>query len=794
MCVLGHHAASVTDTEGNQTSYVWEEQTDRLAYIGDPEGNIRSFSYDTAGRLVNTSQHADVNGVEQEVQNSYTYGRQSGDSSSAAATDQLTRITHNGFDYRFEYDGFGNLKKASVAEGTAAQTLASYTYKETGSQKNGHLEKITYGDGSEIIYVYDDLERVIRTEYKANAGASPETLTELTYDGQGNLYCISAQDGRQYYMEYDLLDRPAYMRDSDGCTYEYTYDALSRIRRLEHWNGSRRGLMQYAYDGDGREYTVSVGGLQRTASYDSCGRLASKIWSGGTDLTKVSQSFHYMSHESGTRLGTRPSAMVTGGGTFYYTYDGNGNITEIKHNNVLGTGTVIDKYHYDAASQLVSEDSQTQDATFQYIYDAGGNLKSIRKYAYTTAAVISGTPQETLSATYSAGVWKDQLMSWGNKTITYDANGSMLTKGGTTYSWGANRRLVSVSNGNAITYAYDHNGLRTRKYVNETLTEYRWAGSLLLSEKTGTDTICYFYDSTGMLVGMTLNNTLYLYIRNLQGDVIGITDRNGNVVVQYSYDSWGNTISTTGSMAATLGAKNPFRYRGYYYDAETGMYYLQSRYYDPETRRFISPDSRVYTDLNGNNLYLYCTNNPINREDPSGNSWIGTLIKELGNAFSNTKGIFVAAGAISQLDSPLPGPADIAAFSIGIGGLLYNLGISLYRSTKKTKEKAIASVHSNSKERKWKRQAIFPVNPYDFHPKNLILKEYVQIGKKKNGGIFKWEIPMTSIAIFEWDEGIKDAIGPHYHVMTYESNNRHEFGHQLPLSSVPEPWNSIYFN
>ncbi|MBQ8304831.1 MAG: RHS repeat-associated core domain-containing protein [Blautia sp.] len=122
---------------------------------------------------------------------------------------------------------------------------------------------------------------------------------------------------------------------------------------------------------------------------------------------------------------------------------------------------------------------------------------------------------------------------------------------------------------------------------------------------------------------MTLNNTLYLYIRNLQGDVIGITDRNGNVVVQYSYDSWGNTISTTGSMAATLGAKNPFRYRGYYYDAETGMYYLQRRYYDPELRKFISADDFNVLCLDQNsfanfNLYNYCLNSPITLSDDTG--------------------------------------------------------------------------------------------------------------------------------------------------------------------------------
>ena len=107
---------------------------------------------------------------------------------------------------------------------------------------------------------------------------------------------------------------------------------------------------------------------------------------------------------------------------------------------------------------------------------------------------------------------------------------------------------------------------------------------------------------------------------NLQGDVIGIYDGNGNVVVEYTYDSWGKLISITGSLASTIGIKNPLRYRGYYYDTETSLYYLQSRYYDPETCRFINADSLLVAGdyLQGTNLFAYCLNNPVMYSDPSG--------------------------------------------------------------------------------------------------------------------------------------------------------------------------------
>ena len=136
---------------------------------------------------------------------------------------------------------------------------------------------------------------------------------------------------------------------------------------------------------------------------------------------------------------------------------------------------------------------------------------------------------------------------------------------------------------------------------------------------------------------MAYNGDLYFYVKNLQGDVIGITDKNGAVVVEYSYDSWGNILTTTGSMASTIGAQNPFRYRGYYYDTETGMYYLGSRYYDPEIRRFISPDAwntlllRPMT-LCDKNLYVYCDHNPVVRKDSNGCFWLGVLSTVVGAA------------------------------------------------------------------------------------------------------------------------------------------------------------------
>ena len=115
----------------------------------------------------------------------------------------------------------------------------------------------------------------------------------------------------------------------------------------------------------------------------------------------------------------------------------------------------------------------------------------------------------------------------------------------------------------------------------------------------------------------------YIYVKNLQGDVLHILDNMGNVVVSYAYDAWGKVYSVTGSLADTLGTINPIRYRSYYYDNETGFYYLNSRYYNPEVKRFINADGVIGAnqDLTSYNLYAYCGNNPINRADSEGQAW-----------------------------------------------------------------------------------------------------------------------------------------------------------------------------
>ena len=321
------------------------------------------------------------------------------------------------------------------------------------------------------------------------------------------------------------------------------------------------------------------------------------------------------------------SSYQNGSDTAYeYTYDDNGNITSITQ------GTTSVTYQYNGANELIRENNVFTNQTVTYTYDVWGNLTEKSVYAYTTAT-DPGTPISTISYGYSTGDWKDQLVSYGNQTITYDAMGNPTAYRGKALTW-RGKQLTGITDGtDVISYSYDENGLRLQKTVNNVATDYYYNGKVLIGLTKGTDTLRFSYDAAGNAAAVDHNGTYYYYLRNGQGDIVKIVDGSGNTVVEYTYDSWGKQLSCTGTLATTLGALNPFRYRGYVYDEETQWYYLRSRYYDPETCRFISADVLLSTGQGvlGHNCYTYCNNNPINFFDNDGEipEWVKKLIKSV---------------------------------------------------------------------------------------------------------------------------------------------------------------------
>ena len=250
----------------------------------------------------------------------------------------------------------------------------------------------------------------------------------------------------------------------------------------------------------------------------------------------------------------------------------------------------------------------------------------------------------------------DELTSYGNESIEYDKIGNPTLYRGWGMTW-QGRQLTKAVKDKTVTFTYDSEGIRTSKSDGTNTTKYLLNGTQILAQKTGSTTLSFFYDQQGNRVGMADgNNHFYYYIYNVQGDVIALADAStGKLVVTYTYDAWGKLVKLEDSTANSVGTQNPFRYRGYYYDTETSLYYLQSRYYDPDTGRFISPDKYTTTGQGviGNNMFAYCNNNPIQYKDDNGDICIPAAI--IGGAInagvSIMCSIFDAAASGKQLDA-----------------------------------------------------------------------------------------------------------------------------------------------
>ena len=373
-------------------------------------------------------------------------------------------------------------------------------------------------------------------------------------------------------------------------------------------------------------YGVKYNGVEKISyDYDSLMRRTST-----TINTTVPFTTNYGYKSVGNNTSTQlASIWYSNSDAFNYTYDANGNITAITH----PAGYELVHYHYDALNQLVREDNYELNKTITYTYDNGGNIRSVKEYAYTTGALGSVVKQKTY--TYGDSEWKDLLTNYNGVNISYDAIGNPRNWiNGENFTWVDGRRLATVTKGsNTINYAYNEDGIRTSKTINGIRTDYYLNGTSIIMQKTGDNCIWYTYDENGLATGFRYNGNEYYYFRNGQNDIIGIIDSSGSTVARYTYDSWGNPVSITdgngnnvASDSSHIANINPFRYRGYYFDTETGLYYLISRYYDANVGRFINADGYVSTGqgVDGNNMFAYCLNNPINYFDKNGEvpGWI----------------------------------------------------------------------------------------------------------------------------------------------------------------------------
>ena len=590
----GNYPHTTTDSRGNTTTYTYDTDRGLQTGVTDAKGNTTDYTYNALNDLLES-----VSSGGSTV--SYQY-------KTNGALKSIT--TANGTIYNFVYDSFGRTSQILVGN----QMLSETIYRDNYSSL---VERFNYGNGNYKTYVYDNQDRLISESINGTE------ISTYVYDKSGNIAKITDHiTNVTTTFRYDLIGRAVEMKKTNGQSMNFIYDKFNRLSLSKLLINNIAFSSGYIYgdntvDGQktGLIYGVNLNSIQQLAyQYDELSRLKNRTIN---TTTLYVTEYGYLEGAAANTTTTLVKTIKNGNDTLEYSYDELGNITAVAKN-----GTVIETYTYDSLGQLTG--ATYGGNTYTYSYDNGGNITAIKK----NDVVIK-------SYTYGNSEWKDLLTAYNGETITYDEIGNPLTyRNGLNFTWQNGRQLANISqNGNAIaTYSYDADGLRTSKTVNGATTEYYWLNGTLYGQKTDNEYIFFLYDENGTAYGFIIQNgtekSHYYYEFNLQGDIIGIIDSTGTKVVEYTYGAWGDILSVTGTVADTIGQKNPLRYRGYYYDAETGFYYVSSRYYDPEIGRFINADGYVSTGQGvlGYNMFAYCGNNPINRKDPSGQGWITALI------------------------------------------------------------------------------------------------------------------------------------------------------------------------
>ena len=395
-------------------------------------------------------------------------------------------------------------------------------------------------------------------------------------------------------------------------TIFYSYDSEGKLtrKRVHPATGADQIVYYENPENEGAIVKFTAGGRTVTShsKTDSFGRKIFDELQLSTGF--VSRQFSYHAgevteeHLEGGKLKSSPTTqlvsqiVLSGGRAISYDYDAEERITRVT-DSVDG----VTEYTYDALGQLLTE---TVNGTVvnTMTYDNYGNIAAKNGIAYT----------------YGDSAWKDLLTKVGDQTITYDAQGNPTSYLGHTLTWEKGRQLKSFDSN---TYTYNANGIRTSKTVDGVKHTYTLEGAKILRETWGSNKLLPIYDNEDTVCGILYNNEPYYFQKNLQGDVIGITDKNGEVTARYHYDAWGVCTIVQDSSECGIAGVNPYRYRGYYYDAEIGLYYLQSRYYDAQVSWFLNADGlgilfQTGNQVLGTNLFTYCYNNSINLADPTG--------------------------------------------------------------------------------------------------------------------------------------------------------------------------------
>ena len=478
------------------------------------------------------------------------------------------RQQHGGTTYTFDHDGYGNQTAVKAGD----RTLERYSY----APNNGPLTKISYGNGDVQEILYDKEGRIKSRRWN---GQSTDAV-RYEYDDYGTLEKeTDLVNGRIDKDQYDMTGRliqSTTLEKNTGASGEPTVANTHTVQSLE-----------IGYD-----------------SYNRVNRLVQSL-----ETAKTKTGFVYGDASKAQRPGLSYGLTVD--------------------------GTQRQSLAYDAMARCTKETvtlpgGQKRENCFTY-----GTLRHLTDTDSLPEGAVSTVQTQDLF-TYHTDGWKDQLLSWNGKSYAYDAGGNPTVLRGMALTWGEGRRLKRIAaTAGEVTFAYDSDGKRVKKTSGNTETKYYYNGSTLsglvrtTTGNTGTTkiTVQFVYDAEGKPFLLRLNGkTDYFYLYNGLGDVVGLVDSSNKVVVRYQYNSWGKVTSSEDTSGVSLATLNPFCYRKYVYDPETGLYCLGSRYYDPEVGRFVNADDTdvIFAkpqELYHKNLYVYCYNNPVVRRDIQGYFW-----------------------------------------------------------------------------------------------------------------------------------------------------------------------------
>lgn len=567
------------DSLGNRSRYAYNYYLGTQLSATDACNNTTLYAYDALNRLVQVTNPVSRKAYYQyDPASNLIYTR---DPRSASSSDNIYST----------YYGPNNLDQLSILTDPLNQS-ASYTY-----DKSGNLTGVALPNGQSENLTYDNANRLTKVTL------SDGRYYNYFYDGAGDLTGVTDQSGASYSWGYDGAHRVTGTTDPLGLAIGYSWDKSGNLTR---YSGNYNGGIAYYYDGGNNIYKVALPRAFIYYSRDGEGRVYNVeydhnyVKNNQLAFDISNRIINYLPNGWCSRIQDESFPNSNG---FSYSYNADGTISRC--DSWQGT----DNYGYDANGRLTSW-SPSWATPQSYTYDAAGNLLTMggRTFTYNSANEIT------------------------NPGFTYDENGNMTSDGNFKYTYNALNQLVQVnkvSDGSLVaTYTYNHDGLRRSKTAyagyNPGTTNYNWDAFGNLIKESRPDGTYYYYYASGKLISYIYDNKQYLVHDNLRGEIVSTsyTDDYGN---SYShdrwdeYDPWGNTISPPYDSIS-------FRFAGYYYDDETGLYYLKSRYYNPSIGRFLTRDDHKYiqgTDPQTLNLYSYCGNDPVNRTDPTGCDYYG---------------------------------------------------------------------------------------------------------------------------------------------------------------------------